>query len=35
MEDREMDLMMLVKSIMFPATVARLFGDDVMPEGKV
>ncbi|XP_065883241.1 24-hydroxycholesterol 7-alpha-hydroxylase-like isoform X2 [Dysidea avara] len=34
MEDREMDLMMLVKSIMFPATVARLFGDDVMPEGK-
>jgi len=33
--DGEMDLMMLVKCVMFPATVAELFGDDMMPEGKV
>jgi len=35
LEDGEMDLMILVKSIMFPAIVAELFGDDMIPEGKV
>ena len=35
MEEGEVDLMTLVKSIMFPVIVAKLFGNDVMPEGKV
>lgn len=31
----QMDLLVLVKSIMFPAVVSHLFGDEILPEGKV
>ena len=29
------ELLTLVKSIMFPSVVSHLFGDDILPEGKV
>jgi len=31
----QMELLTLVKSIMFPAVVSHLFGDDILPEGEV
>lgn len=30
----KVELLTLVKSIMFPAVVSHLFGDDILPEGK-
>lgn len=31
----KLELLTLVKSVMFPAVVSHLFGDDILPEGKV
>ena len=31
----KVELLTLVKSIMFPSVVSHLFGDDILPEGKV
>lgn len=31
----KVELLTLVKSIMFPAVVSHLFGDDILPQGKV
>ena len=31
----QMELLTLVKSIMFPAVVSHLFGDDILPNNEV
>ena len=31
----KVELLTLVKSIMFPAVVSHLFSDDILPQGKV
>ena len=34
-DEVKVELLTLVKSIMFPCVVSHLFGNDILPEGKV